>query len=358
MVGASQVPIIARQVLVTEQNRIVVAFGVNAIGSGVADPKLIRWSDNENYLEWSPAVAGSAAGEKRLVTGTVFVAAIEAPNETLVFTDAGLEAMSPSGDNEVFNLRVVTPRANVYGPRAMVIAGDALFWWGTLGFTRYAGSVTRLECPIEEYITQIMDNARQTKTYCGSNSAYNEVWWFFVSVNSPDGEPDMYVKLNYVDNLWDFGTMDRTAWKDADIFPKPIAVTPTGIVLYHEVGTQDATDPMAIVPFTSSLGTGPIMIDNVGGGFIATRYLVPDVEFITNDGSPGGGMEFTPTYSRGPGDINPVPGPSFTVSNDTDVSRYRMRGRGQSVAFEITCASGDGFRLGELSIIGLKDGKK
>lgn len=363
--GASQVPVAARQIMVSDQNRITIAFATNPIGSSTQDPMLIRWSDNENYLEWDPTVAGSAAGETRLIAGSVFVAALEAPNEILVWSDTAIHSMTPSGDNNIFNIRLVSPRMPVYGPRAVTIAGDAIFGWGSAGFYRYAGSVQKMDCPVEDYIKSIMDTSRVVKVVAASNTEFNEVWWFFVSSLTTDAEPDYYVKFNYVENLWDFGSMPRTAWHDADLFSKPLAVDPQGRVLFHEVGVVDASEPLSQTAITHILRTGPCSIDVSGGSFVASRWILPVIQFRSLDGQ-SGQIFVTPYYDRGPGS-SAVTGDDIEISAigagfDFDVAyvpRYRMRGRGASVSFWwISNTMAAGWRMGDHTILGLKDGRK
>lgn len=364
MVGASQVPVAARQVMVTDQNRIAIAFGVNPIGSITQDPMLVRWCDNENYLEWDPTVSGSAAGELRLMVGSTFVGALELTGEVLIWTDVGLHGMSPSGTDDVFTLRVISPNAPMYGMRAAVVSGDAVFWLGPLGFFRYAGSVQHIPCPVEVYIRSLIDKLRVTKVYAGANSEFNEVWWFFVTNNSSSLEPTMYVKYNYVDNLFDFGIMSRTAWKDADILQKPIAALPTGEVVFHESGIVDATDPLNPVAINHSITIAPTKIDQIGGSFIATRYIAPDIEFVSVDGA-SGELQIAPSFDRGPGTL-PVAGSVITVSATgagpeipTYQGRYRMRGRGMTISMTISSeTTAAGWRLGNMTILGLKDGRK
>ena len=74
------VPTKAKQVLVSDRDRHVIAFGSDGLnssssatdGDGIQDPLLIRFSDQENPTEWFPT-ATNTAGDLRLGAGSTFV---------------------------------------------------------------------------------------------------------------------------------------------------------------------------------------------------------------------------------------------------------------------------------------------
>ena len=73
--GASDVPTVQNQVLVSDVSRFVFAFGCNEIGSSTLDPMLIRWSDQEDATNWTPGAANQA-GSVRLSKGSRIVSAV------------------------------------------------------------------------------------------------------------------------------------------------------------------------------------------------------------------------------------------------------------------------------------------
>jgi hypothetical protein len=358
MPGANHVPLMARQTIVSSQTRIVLAFATNAIGSSDQDPMLLRWSDNDNYLEWDPTVPGSAAGELRFTSGSVFVTAIEGPNEILAWTDTTLHGISPTFDNSIFAMRVLSTKAHIHGPQAATIAGDAIYWYGALGFFRYAGAVQKLECPLEDFINDLMDDNRRVKTVCGGNASFSEVWWHFVSKNSPDGEPDMYVKINMVENVWDYGTLNRSAWIDRDIFPYPVATYPTGRVVFHEIGVVDASE---MVPETilHSIAHGPIEIDGVGDSFTYTSWIMPDIEMVPWSGT-SALVDIGAVFDAGPGDTDRMEDIGVSINVGASYgTQYRFRGRGRTVALSYSFSSIDAMvRLGITRLVGRPDGRK
>ena len=87
--SGSNVPVIQNLILVSDINRFVFCFGANPLGSTARDPMLIRWSDQENAENWTPD-ATNQAGSLRLSRGTEIVAASQARQEVLVWTDSSL----------------------------------------------------------------------------------------------------------------------------------------------------------------------------------------------------------------------------------------------------------------------------
>lgn len=84
--GASDAPVTQHAILVSDVSRFVFAFGANEIGQTEADPMLIRWSDQEDYLNWSP-LPTNQAGEIRLSHGSEISTAIQTRQEVVVLTD-------------------------------------------------------------------------------------------------------------------------------------------------------------------------------------------------------------------------------------------------------------------------------
>ena len=87
--GASDVPTIQNFILVSDINRFVFCFGPNIIGTTTQDPMLIRWSDQEDVLNWTPS-ATNQAGSLRLSRGSEIVSAHQARQAVNVWTDTSM----------------------------------------------------------------------------------------------------------------------------------------------------------------------------------------------------------------------------------------------------------------------------
>ena len=81
--SSRSVPTVAKQILVSDQDRHVIAFGCDQIGGasdtqgdGTQDPLLIRFSTQEDATLWYPT-ATNTAGDLRLGDGSTFVQAVE-----------------------------------------------------------------------------------------------------------------------------------------------------------------------------------------------------------------------------------------------------------------------------------------
>ncbi len=81
--GASDTPAVSRQIIVSDLDRKVIAFGCSDIITGIQDRLLIRWSDNENPAQWTPSETNSAGG-LRIPTGSEFFSAVETKQEIIL----------------------------------------------------------------------------------------------------------------------------------------------------------------------------------------------------------------------------------------------------------------------------------
>ena len=102
----------------------------------------------------------------------------------------------------------------------------------------------------------------------------NEVGWFYCSADS--NEIDRYVIYNYMENLWTYSQLSRTAWLDAGIENFPRAVN-GGYLYEQETGFDDDGSPMTNVFIESS-------DFDIGEGdqFTLIRRIIPDFKFIEN----------------------------------------------------------------------------
>ncbi len=80
LTGATAVPIIQNFIFVSDISRFVFAFGCNQAGETTQDPMLIRWSDQESVVDWSPSITNQA-GYVRLSHGAEIITAIQTRQE-------------------------------------------------------------------------------------------------------------------------------------------------------------------------------------------------------------------------------------------------------------------------------------
>lgn len=374
LVGANKTPTIAKQVLVSDRDRHVIAFGCDdEFTPGVQDPLLIRFSSQESLIDWE-STPTNTAGSLRLGAGSAIVCAVETRQQTLVFTDTSLYAMQFVGPPFTFGVTPISEAITIASPGAAVAVQDRVFWMGENSFYVYDGAVNILPCTLRNDIfSEIVGYNRTTarKIIAGVNSAFSEVWWFYPSQFSL--EPDRYVVYNYEQNIWYEGTMRRSAWVDRGIFDYPIAMgwTSAGVTtnyLYeHEKGLTDgSTSPASAI--TSYIQSSPIELGD-GDQFMFLSRMVPDVYFsdsLISDPYVELGLKMYDFPSADQIILSSVS--SYELQNyyknganpgggSSNQLFYRMRGRSVSFAVQNTVANVT-WRLGSVRIDTRTDGRR
>ena len=332
LTGASNTPTIAKQVMVSDVDRHVIAFGCNPVGSNAQDPLLIRFSDQENPADWTPSTTNTA-GDLRIGSGTAIVQAVETRQEILVFTDQALHSMQFIGPPYTFGINRVSENITIRSPNAAVAIGDSVYWMGVDQFYVYRGNVNQLNCTVKEKILTDINNDQATKIFVGVNSGFQEIWWFYPSLNSDN--IDKYVVYNYEMDIWYYGTLNRTAWIDRGIDDFPIAAGTDGKLYSHEFGIDDqsGTTPVAVESFIQS---APIDLGD-GEVFSYVRKLIPDITFRTST-NPAPQADFTIDAFNYNGGLqvstdtaNIVKSSSVPVEQYTEKVDLRVRGRAVSL---------------------------
>ena len=216
------VPIYQNYMVVSDVSRFVIAFGCNDYGSVIQDPMLVRWSDQEDALNWTPT-ATNQAGSLRLSHGSQIVTAIQNRQEIVVITDSSVYNMQYLGPPYVWNAQLLADNISIVGQNSWATASGVIYWMGVDKFYKYDGRVQTLRCDLRQHIFNNI-NANQNQQIFGcTNEGFNEIWWFYCSAGST--VIDSYVIYNYFEDIWCYGTMGRTAWIDSGLRPYPIAAT-------------------------------------------------------------------------------------------------------------------------------------
>ena len=285
-------PTVVNYVTVSDASRFILAFGCNDYGSTIQDPMLIRWSDQESFATWYPAVTNQA-GSYRLSHGSQIITAMQTRQEILVLTDSAIYSMQYLGPPYVWSFQIMGDNISIAGPNAIATANNITYWMGTDKFYMYSGRVQTLPSTLREYVYNDI-NLEQSYQFCaGTNEGYNEIWWQYCSAGST--VVDRYVIYNHLDNVWYYGDWDnyqnvsqgRTAWLDSALRAYPMATT-YGVaggssntqLLYHENGVDDGTVNPS-VPIVSTVTSSDFDIGD-GHNFGFVWRLIPDLTF---DGS-------------------------------------------------------------------------
>jgi len=263
--------------------RFVICFGANPYFAGdpntVFNPMLVRWSDQNNPYEWVPAITNQS-GEFPLSVGSTIITSINTRQEILIWTDSALYSMQYLGPPYVWKFEILMDNISIASPNAAITVNNITYWMGVDKFYQYSGRVDTLPCSLRQYVFNDINIEQAFQIFCGSNEGYNEVWWFYCSTDST--AIDKYVIYNYLDKVWYYGSMSRTAWLDSSIRQYPMATNydasvVTGRTLYHEASVDDVagTTPVAIDAFiqSSDFDIG----DGHNFGFV--WRILPDINF-------------------------------------------------------------------------------
>lgn len=269
-------PEVASRVLVTDERHIIV-LGTNdptAVSPSAQDPLLVRWSEQEDPLIWEPTPTNTA-GFQRLTYGSRLVTAEKTRQETLIWSDNALYSMRYLGPPYTFGFNTISAEVTIASPNSVITASNITYWMGLDKFYAYSGRVDTLPCSLRQYVFDDINGTQLEQVYAGTCEKFNEVWWFYPSAESV--QIDRYVVYNYLEKVWYYGTMPRTAWYDSHIRAYPIA-TVDGKILYQEYGLDDATTnpPTAIEAYIESSDF------DIGEGdkFSFVKRIIPDIDFI------------------------------------------------------------------------------
>jgi len=302
LVGASSVPTVQNFILISDSSRFVFAFGCNEFGSATQDPMLIRWSDQENYLEWAPSVTNQSSF-LQLSHGSRIVTALQSRQEILVWTDSSLYSMQYQGPPAVWGVQLLGDNLSIAGPNAAAIASGVTYWMGIDKFYKYDGRTQTLRCDLRQYVFQDINLEQSAQIFASTNEGFNEVWFFYCSANS--FTVDKYVTYNYAEDVWTYGTMARTAWLDSALRDYPMAATYTYNIVYHEQGNDDNETATAL-PINAIIETTEFDIDD-GDHFGFVWRILPDITFRGSDAaSPQVTMTLIPMQNSGSGYNDPI----------------------------------------------------
>lgn len=313
--GASDVPTIVNKVFVSDIYRFCMAFGSNEIGSAGLDPMLIRWSDQESAVNWTPS-ATNQAGSLKLSSGSEIITCIQSRQEILIFTDSAVYSLQYLGSSAgVWGATLLADNISIESPNSVVFASGVVYWMGLDKFYFYDGRVQTLPCDLRRYIFNDINNLQAEQIFAGTNEGFTEAWWFYCSAESTT--IDQYVIYNYLEKAWYYGTMARTAWLDSGLQNYPISATYTLNLVEHENGTNDneTGTPTAINAY---IGSSEFDIDD-GHNFGFIWRMLPDITFDgSSAASPQATFELIPMKGSGSGFTTPA---SEGGSNEAQVVR-------------------------------------
>jgi len=353
--GASATPTIAKQIIVSDRDRHVIAFGCDPESTpGVQDPLTIRFSTQENLTDWA-ATATNTAGELRLGSGSEIVTAVETRQQVLVYTDTALYAMQYLGPPFTFGINLVSENITTMSPLSAIAVEDNVFWMGLKEFYVYGGTVQRLPCTVRDYVFSDFNFDQREKVVASTNTAFSEIWWFYPSADSDVN--DRYVVYNYMEQAWYYGTLNRTFWMDRSIYDNPIAAGTDNYLYEQETGFDADGSALTAYIESSQIDLGD------GEQFAFIRRMIPDITFRNS-------TALTPTVQMTLKTRN-FPGGAYLQSTDKDIvktasvpveqytDQVHVRLRGRSFALRVESdETGVGWRLGSPRVDVRPDGRR
>jgi len=341
LITGSDVPVVHNALLVSDVSRFVIALGVNELGTVTIDPMLVRWSDQEDHTNWTPAITNQAGGQ-RLSNGSKLITGRQSRQEILLWTDTALYSMQYVGPDAIWAFQLLGENTSLVSAQAVTLAQGVAYWMGGDKFYKYDGRVQTLECSLLRDVFTDFNFEQTDQVHCGTNEGFGEVWWFFPSAGSL--EPDRYVVYNYEQDIWYPGVMTRTAWLDSRLRGNPIAAY-ENTLLDHEVGVDDSDG--TTVALNSWLESAPVDIDD-GDRFALVTRMLPDITFArSTSGSPQVELTVLPANNSGSGYRSPlsvggessravVRSSTVPVEQYTEQINIRLRGRQMVMRVEAT----------------------
>jgi hypothetical protein len=339
--GASDVPLIQNLIFVSDVSRFVFAFGCNDLGSVAQNPMLIRWSDQESVTNWTPAATNQAGGIQ-LSKGSEIITAVQTRQEIVVFTDSSLYSLQYFGPPAVWQSQLLGDNISIIGQNAVSVASGKVYFMGVDKFYVYDGRLNTLRCDLRQYIFSDINLTQNQQVFSGTNEGFNEVWWFYCSGDST--VIDKYVVYNYVEDIWHYGTMGRTAWLDSGIRDYPLAATYSFNLVNHELGVDD-NETGTPAPIAAFIGSSEFDIDD-GHNFGFIWRVLPDLTFRGSTGglSPQCTVTLIPYQNSGSGPNDPLSTAntsSATIARTSSApveeftGQVYIRVRGRQIIFQI-----------------------
>jgi len=297
----ADVPSVVLSVFVSDASRFVFCFGCDDYSSSTLNPMLIRWSDQESVLIWTPAPTNQA-GSLQLSHGSEIVAAIQARQEIVVFTDSAVYSLQYVGPPVVWASQLLGDNVSIIGPNAVCLASGVVYWMGVDKFYKYDGRVQTLRCDLRQYIFSDINLTQASQVFSGTNEGFNEAWWFYCSAGS--NTVDKYVVYNYLEDIWYYGTMERSAWLDSGLLNYPLAATYINNLVNHELGVDD-NSTATTTAINALISSSEFDIDD-GHNFGFIWRVLPDLTFRGSTGAtPQCTMTLIPYQNSGSGANDP-----------------------------------------------------
>lgn len=341
-------PTATNYIKVSPNDRHLIAFGSTEYGTGEYNPMLVRWSDQENFNNWTPSIS-STSGEVVLTGGTKIMGAIRSRNAINIWTDNALYTQSFVGPPFIFNFQQVGTNCGLIAPHAAVDVDGIAYWMSDNNFYAFDGRVRDMECPVRRYLFDSFNMTNKDKVYAGVNSEFREIIWLYPSANSQ--EPDSYIIYNTQENHWVFGTSFYSAFADRQIFDNTIATGKVSATAFNYIWNNEPDDIYTGDGkiLSSYLESGSFDIED-GTQMMFIDRIVPDYTINNN-----GNISFTIDFKEYPNGNTVTKGP-YTITQSTN--KVDLRGRGRQAEVKVSSAFDGSWRWGKVRLNIQPDGTR
>lgn len=339
-------PLVNEGMFVAMPERQIVAYGSSF--TGIQDPLLVRWSDIGNLSSWVATVTNQA-GSFRIPKGSKIVAAMQGPQQGLIWTDVALWAMQYINLPLVWSFNEIADGCGGIGRKAMGVMGGTVYWMSQSQFFRLsAGGVEPIMCPVWDVVFQDIDMDFAQNIRCAPNSRFGEISWYYPVIGG-EGVPNRYVKYNVALDQWDYGSLTRTAWIDQSVLGPPIGSGNGNFIQQHEISNDADGDAM-----TAYFQTGYFALSD-GDWKVFVDQMWPDMKWGYYGADQIASVRVTFYVADYPGQTPQVHGP-YTVTQATEYITPRFRGRLVSIRVSSNDL-GSFWRLGNIRYRMSADGR-
>lgn len=344
-----QAPPVNDGIFVAMPQRQIIAWG--STFTGIQDPLLLRWCDVNNFNSWIAQITNQA-GSFRIPKGSKIVGCIQGPQQGLVWTDLALWSMQYIGQPYVYSFNELGTGCGMIAKKAAASLNGIVYWMGQSQFFSLSGTgVTPVFCPVWDVVFQDLDLTNLDKIRVAANSRFGEISWYYPTI-SGGGEVTNYVKYNVNLQVWDFGTLGRTAWINESVLGPPIGADPSSLYIYQHETSTDADGQ----PLLSNFTTGYFAIAEADlKNFIDQVW--PDMKWGYYGGTQNANVNITFNYVDYPSQYaTPQTSGPYALTASTTYVSPRIRGR----LVQISVSSSDVgsfWRIGNIRYRWQQDGK-
>jgi hypothetical protein len=290
------------------------------------DPLIVRWTNQNDFTNWTLSYT-SLAGSFHLGTGSKIVGCIQGAHNAFVITDIDIYSMGYLGYPLVFGFNQIGTGCGLVGPHAVITMRGVVYWMSNSNFyyTSGASSVQSIPCSVWDAVFQNLNLDDGNKVVAGANEDFDEIIFFYPTLDNDNEENNNYAKLNVVTGVWDIGVMPRSAWTGRSALGPAIGADPTTTLLQqHETGYSADGAQM-----DSYFETGYFAYGD-GENFAVIDHFEPDMKWQTNAGlatTPSASVLVTLTTTDYPSGGSPMTTGQLTMTSTTPYLTPRVRGR-------------------------------